>query len=142
LHAYLEGFGIELMANSDNVLRGGLTSKHIDLAELARVLTYRPADPQVRVPLAISAVENFYQTPTEEFALSVLNPAGATTYQAAASRNVEILLVTAGQAEIACSDKMPPLKLRQGDSVLIPAAAPAYRLYGDAQVFKSTVPQG
>ena len=44
LHAYLAGVGIEIMANSDNVLRGGLTPKHVDVAELMKVLDFRPGD--------------------------------------------------------------------------------------------------
>ena len=47
LHAYLSGAGVELMANSDNVLRGGLTSKHVDVAELLRVLDFTPHTPPV-----------------------------------------------------------------------------------------------
>ncbi len=47
LHAYLSGAGVELMANSDNVLRGGLTSKHVDVAELLRVLDFTPRTPPV-----------------------------------------------------------------------------------------------
>ena len=46
LHAYLSGAGVELMANSDNVLRGGLTSKHVDVAELLRVLDFTPRTPR------------------------------------------------------------------------------------------------
>jgi mannose-6-phosphate isomerase len=47
LHAYLSGAGVELMANSDNVLRGGLTSKHVDVPELLRVLDFTPVTPPV-----------------------------------------------------------------------------------------------
>jgi mannose-6-phosphate isomerase len=47
LHAYLSGVGVELMANSDNVLRGGLTSKYVDVPELLRVLDFRPVSPPV-----------------------------------------------------------------------------------------------
>ena len=41
LHAYLEGAGIELMANSDNVLRGGLTAKNVDVSELLNILSFK-----------------------------------------------------------------------------------------------------
>jgi mannose-6-phosphate isomerase len=44
LHAYLDGLGIELMANSDNVLRGGLTPKHVDVPELLKVVNFEERD--------------------------------------------------------------------------------------------------
>jgi mannose-6-phosphate isomerase len=50
LHAYVEGFGVELMANSDNVLRGGLSSKHVDLNELMRILYFHPFMPELLNP--------------------------------------------------------------------------------------------
>ena len=79
LHAYLSGTGIEIMANSDNVLRGGLTSKHIDVPELLRVLDFSPlARPVVTTspefppsaePADALEVER-YPTPAEEFHVS------------------------------------------------------------------------
>ena len=44
MHAYLHGLGFEVMANSDNVLRGGLTSKHVDVPELVSVVDFEPLD--------------------------------------------------------------------------------------------------
>lgn len=65
LHAYVHGMGVEIMANSDNVLRGGLTSKYVDVAELVRVLEFSSlADPVVR------ASNGVYPVPIDEFALS------------------------------------------------------------------------
>jgi mannose-6-phosphate isomerase len=141
LHAYLEGVGIELMANSDNVLRGGLTPKHIDIAELMQVLSYAPTEPQARVPITPSVTETIYATPAEEFRLAVLTPTESQPYQGSDRRNVEILLMTEGAADISNADGGPSLRLQKGDSVLIPAAAPAYRLYGRARIFKAAVPQ-
>jgi mannose-6-phosphate isomerase len=69
LHAYLHGAGVEIMAASDNVLRGGLTPKHVDVPELLRVLRFEVlADPVVRpVPVAPGVVT--WPTPVREFAL-------------------------------------------------------------------------
>ena len=50
MHAYLEGFGVEVMANSDNVLRGGLTEKHIDIAELEDIVVFEPITDPILVP--------------------------------------------------------------------------------------------
>jgi len=70
LHAYLRGFGVEVMANSDNVVRGGLTVKHIDVDELLTVLDFEPlADP--RVPRTeVEPAHWRYDTPSAPFVVS------------------------------------------------------------------------
>lgn len=71
LHAYLHGMAVELMANSDNVLRGGLTPKHIDVPELLRVLDFHPASLEKLMPEVRSlGAERIYLTPAPEFRLS------------------------------------------------------------------------
>jgi mannose-6-phosphate isomerase len=73
LHAYLRGIGLEVMANSDNVLRGGLTPKHVDVPELLRVLDFTPTtEEQLRPPTHRGGLSLTYDTPTDEFAVSVL----------------------------------------------------------------------
>jgi mannose-6-phosphate isomerase len=71
LHSYLQGMAMEVMANSDNVLRGGLTPKHVDVPELLRVLDFTPV-PDARVCTRRDGIELLYDTPTVEFAASVL----------------------------------------------------------------------
>jgi mannose-6-phosphate isomerase len=71
LHSYLRGVAMEVMANSDNVLRGGLTPKHVDVPELLRVLDFDPA-PEVRVPTRRDGIELVYETPAVEFAAAEL----------------------------------------------------------------------
>ncbi|MGB3605080.1 mannose-6-phosphate isomerase, class I [Gordonia sp. (in: high G+C Gram-positive bacteria)] len=71
LHAYLHGMAVELMANSDNVLRGGLTPKHIDVPELLRVLDFRPVTLEQLMPEVRGlGAERIYLTPAPEFRLS------------------------------------------------------------------------
>ena len=73
LHTYLHGVGIEVMANSDNVLRGGLTPKHVDVPELLRVLDFAPAsEATLRPKTSEDGLETVYQTPAPEFSVSVL----------------------------------------------------------------------
>jgi mannose-6-phosphate isomerase len=73
LHAYLRGVGLEVMANSDNVLRGGLTPKHVDVPELLRVLNFTPTtEAQLRADTHPDGLASFYDTPTAEFAASML----------------------------------------------------------------------
>ena len=71
LHSYLHGMAMEVMANSDNVLRGGLTPKHVDVPELLRVLDFHPVA-DARVATRHEGIELVYDTPTAEFAGSVL----------------------------------------------------------------------
>ena len=73
LHTYMHGLGIEVMANSDNVLRGGLTPKHVDVPELLRVLDFTPArEATLRPKTSTDGMETVYQTAAPEFSVSVL----------------------------------------------------------------------
>ena len=93
LHAYLSGAGVEVMANSDNVLRGGLTPKHVDVAELLRVLDFAAPAPPV-LPGTPEGAWVRYDTPAEEFLLRRLDAdAGEVPVPGGGPR---ILLCTAG----------------------------------------------
>ncbi len=70
LHAYLRGFGVEVMANSDNVVRGGLTVKHVDVEELLDVLDFEPLDQPVIRANEIERGEWHYHTPGTPFVVS------------------------------------------------------------------------
>ena len=70
LHAALQGTAVELQANSNNVLRGGLTVKHVDVPELLRVARFAPQEPSVLRPVPDASGESHYPTPAPEFALS------------------------------------------------------------------------
>ena len=141
LHSYLEGTGIEIMANSDNVIRGGLTPKHIDLSELLNVVDFEShAVERVRTEMR-SGVETVYLTPAAEFALSAIDLKGGDHFESRSKRNVEIMLCIHGKADL---QELTPggkrLTIDRGASVLIPAAAPAYRLTGSATLYRATVP--
>lgn len=139
LHAYLEGTGIELMASSDNVLRGGLTIKHVDVAGLAEVLSFHAGG----VPRATrraspeGAVE--YVTSAREFRLSRLELGASEARELAASAGPEILLVTRGSARV--SRGGASLTLGRGESALLPYGAEPVRIAADAAratVFRAT----
>lgn len=119
LHAYLEGTGIELMASSDNVLRGGLTPKHVDVNELLRVLDFTDGPPNV--------LRGEYVTPAPDFRLTRLQVNGALRLPAAA----QILLVTDGAVRVG------EHALRRGESLFIGADETA-TLSGRATVFRAT----
>ena len=85
LHSYLEGTNVELMANSDNVLRGGLTPKHVDLRELLATLDFRDGRPPILEGRASSETGREYETPAEEFALERIEIFQGIPYSGAGS---------------------------------------------------------
>lgn len=138
-HAYLEGAGLEIMANSDNVLRGGLTNKHIDKSELFNVLDFTPSETEKIKPKRIN-FEQVFESSAEEFMLSRIHlPDTGSIYRSSESRSVEIILCTDGFAEISASVNNQ-LTLSKGMSAFIPASAGMYTIRGESTVFKATVP--
>ncbi|WP_341393983.1 mannose-6-phosphate isomerase, class I [Arthrobacter sp. G119Y2] len=69
VHAYLSGLGIEVMASSDNVLRGGLTPKHVDVAELLKTVDFRPVSVPLLSPEHTQMGQELYRPPFGEFQL-------------------------------------------------------------------------
>jgi mannose-6-phosphate isomerase len=96
-HAYLSGLGVEIMANSDNVLRCGLTPKHVDVPELLRVVRFEPADPGILRPEASPDGEEVYDTPADEFRLSRFALARDAAPRDLTAATPQILLCTAGR---------------------------------------------
>ncbi len=129
LHAYLRGTGIEIMANSDNVLRGGLTSKNVDVEELTSILQWGMAKPDIQEFSADDKLVN-YKIPIEEFSLQKLNLKGQETLSA--NRPI-MLLVINGQAELSCGEEA--LQINKGESVFITGEAQVVVIKGNAQVF-------
>ena len=140
LHAYLEGVGIELMANSDNVLRGGLTPKHIDVNELMRILSFDEKKVDILLPEPKSDGAGVYRTPAREFELTVISLKNGDTYQSPKARNVEIFLCTAGRLRIIHADSVEALHFSKGQSILIPAAASGYVIKGQGTIYRASVP--
>jgi mannose-6-phosphate isomerase len=140
LHAYLEGTAIELMASSDNVMRGGLTEKYIDVPELISTLTFIPQSVQILKPRPISSSETVYDGKTEDFMLSSIRVDRNTGHESSVNRNVEILMCTKGRAVIRWQASSGEIKVTGGESVLIPAAVIKYDIEGDAVFYKASVP--
>lgn len=131
-HAYLSGLGVEIMANSDNVLRCGLTPKHVDVPELLRVVRFEPADPGVLRPEASPSGEEVYDTPIDEFRLSRLVRAEGAAPTDLTAATPQILLATAGRP------KAGEITLSPGESVFVPAGEPV-ELTEAGTVFRATV---
>ncbi|MER5857566.1 mannose-6-phosphate isomerase, class I [Streptomyces sp900105245] len=131
-HAYLNGLGVEIMANSDNVLRCGLTPKHVDVPELLRVVRFEPSDAGVLRPEASPDDEEVYETPIDEFRLSrFVLPEGGTAHDVTRD-TPQILLCTAGSVRAGEHELSP------GRSVFVPAGEKA-EISGTGTVFRATV---
>jgi mannose-6-phosphate isomerase len=120
LHAYLEGVNVELMANSDNVLRGGLTPKHVDVPELLRILRFSDGPAEIIPGRKISVGEIVYPTRAAEFELSRIELTNRQSYQSRKRMGPDILVVVNGQAT--AHTRNQSLSLKAGESFLAPPA--------------------
>ena len=140
LHAYLEGTGLELMASSDNVLRGGLTPKHIDVPELLKILDFQYHEVEILRPERQKTGEHLYPKVSDDFILSVISLDKGGFYESPQRRNVEIMICMTGHAQVTDLGSEEIMELSKGTSVIIPAAVKQYRLEGEFTVYKATVP--
>jgi mannose-6-phosphate isomerase len=132
LHAYLCGAGVEVMASSDNVLRGGLTTKHVDLAALIEVLDFTDGKvPVIRPVLGPGGLR--YPVPIEDFSLTRVqvdvDPGVLTT------SGPQVVLCTEGTGVLTGPDG--EVVLEQGQSAFVPAGEPV-TARGPAVLYRST----
>ena len=134
-HAYLEGQNIELMANSDNVLRGGLTPKHVDVPELMKHTLFESVVPDIMKGNPGAGGEVVYPCPVPDFGLSKIELKAGEAYQAT-SFSLEILLVTEGSVLV---NQFMVLKKGEAAAIL---AETQYSLTatGNCTIFKAFVP--
>ncbi len=147
LHAYLRGSALEIMASSDNVLRGGLTSKYIDREELRRVLRFEHTDVKIIDPEVVDRTSRVYRTPVPEFELwrhntpSLPAPthlggdAGAVILEA--NDTPEILLSLDGYSDLRFEDHV--LRLEPGESAFVTADTGRYNVSGSATLYRARV---
>lgn len=134
LHAYLEGQNIELMANSDNVLRGGLTTKHVDVPELLQHIHFVPTYPKLIEEKALNAYEINYPCPIQDFGLSKISIPKGESY-IIQSNSLEILLLMEGEVSI---DGVP---LVNCESLLVlPGKIIEIRAEKASNIFRAYVP--
>jgi phosphomannomutase len=141
LHAYLEGTNVELMANSDNVLRGGLTPKSVDTGELLRIVSYAEGRPPVLTGRETGQGERIYATPAEEFVLERLELVANRTLPSGVGHGAQCLIVIEGSARVMSAQR--ELDLDKGSTVLAPAGIP-YKLRAGprrALLFRAGVPR-
>jgi len=128
IHAYLGGLGIELMAASDNVLRGGLTPKHVDVPELLSVLDFS-ARPVPYLPQTHrSDTVRVYQPPVRDFQLTVVDGDGSLEIPSAA-----IMICTTGEFSVTGAEGST--SLTRGESVFVSADEDMLQIRGTGQLF-------
>jgi mannose-6-phosphate isomerase len=123
LHAYLRGTGVEIMAASDNVLRGGLTPKHVDVPELLRVLRFEPLADPVRRPVPVAPGVVTWPVPVAELALHRVRLADGVARAGPARPGPRTVLCLAG--EVRADDGAGPVTLRPGEAAFAPAGGAA-----------------
>jgi mannose-6-phosphate isomerase len=138
LHAYLQGTALEVMANSDNVLRGGLTPKNVDLPALLAILSFDARPVEVRRGQAEPANQRVFRTEAREFELALVSVEPETPFTPEPGRGVEILLGLEGTCALGTGDLERPLG--PGQAVFVPAATPGYTVKGRGRFARASVP--
>jgi mannose-6-phosphate isomerase len=100
IHAYLEGVGIELMSASDNVLRGGLTPKHVDVPELLKVLDFRPLPVPYLEPERPQPGVAVFRPPVPDFELTVVSVDAASAGVTVPLTGPAVALCTSGAVTV------------------------------------------
>lgn len=133
-HAYLEGQTMELMANSDNVLRGGLTPKHIDIPELIKHTTFEGIVPNIMKGVDLGNGEKNYPCPVPDFGISKIE---LSAKQALKSTSASLEIITVMEGELQVNN----LLLKKGENCAI-LSGETYRLStpGNVLAYKAFVP--
>jgi mannose-6-phosphate isomerase len=142
LHAYLEGAGVELMADSDNVLRAGLTAKHTDLIELLKIVRFSHEPVNILRPEKKRGWAWAYPSESREFSLSMIALRKGSSYASPKRRSLEILISVKGRAKITDLGTGQSLALNRGVSVVVPAIVDQYSIKGTGEIYKASVPLG
>ncbi|WP_456826039.1 mannose-6-phosphate isomerase, class I [Cellulomonas sp. P5_E12] len=138
VHAYLRGVGIEIMANSDNVLRAGLTSKHVDTDELLSNVDYVAAPPIRIAPERVFTSTRIFYAPVDDFELSVsrLSDDGPTRIP---GRGPRVVLCLEGEVAVS-TERDGTFVLTRGQSVFVSAADGGLTANGDGVIVQADVP--
>ena len=139
LHAYLAGVGVELMAASDNVLRGGLTGKHVDVPELLRLLRFEPAPPPIADPVPVTGGLESYPSllpGVSEFAMSVARIGGPHRRVELTADGPRVLLCLSGR--VIADDGEGEVALGPGEAAFVPAEHRTVRLTGYGELYQAT----
>lgn len=138
MHAHLRGTGVEVMANSDNVIRGGLTPKHVDVSELIKVVDFDPTVPQLTHPQSVGHGVEHYPTDCPEFDVWRLTSTAATDeVTLPGNGSARVLLAISGTLRL--NSPTGSLDLARGQSAFLAAAENAVTLSGEGVAFVTAV---
>lgn len=138
LHAYVKGFAVEVMATSDNVLRGGLTPKHIDLPELLNIVNFAAAPVRLAPTEARGPLETAYVTDSPQFRFSTIEVRAHASYCARPRVGPEMLLCLEGNLDLVGARRQQ-LELSRGQCALISANEDVYCVAGAARAARVQV---
>ncbi|HIZ34937.1 MAG TPA: mannose-6-phosphate isomerase, class I [Candidatus Ruania gallistercoris] len=137
VHAYLSGFGVEVMANSDNVLRAGLTEKHVDIPELLATVDSVAAPPIRIAPELLTEATGVFYAPVDDFELSLTRLADDPGRRLP-GRGPRVLLVLAGQVQVTTADESRTLG--RGQAVFVAADEGELQVAGTGTLVQADVP--
>ena len=138
LHAYLEGQNVEIMANSDNVLRGGLTPKHVDVAELMKHVLFEPVEPNIIHGKQINEAEKIFPTPAPDFELSRISIEAGKSYPLKIV-SADIFIVLNGSVE--AGNGSGNYTFNKGEAfVAVNNAAITIKALSGAEIYRASVP--
>ncbi|MFF2273352.1 mannose-6-phosphate isomerase, class I [Agromyces sp. NPDC058136] len=139
IHAYLDGLGIELMAASDNVLRGGLTPKHIDVDELVDVLDFTPGPPPRLEPVEVAPGVQSFSPGVPDFALHRVESAGDGEERRIALAGPAIVLAERAAIELRGDASSGPVRLARGEAVFVTPDERELVIAGDGVAWVASV---
>ncbi|WP_152191580.1 mannose-6-phosphate isomerase, class I [Georgenia satyanarayanai] len=141
VHAYLSGIGVEVMASSDNVLRAGLTSKHVDVGEVLDCVDYVAAPPIRVAPEVFHGATRVFYAPVDDFELSVTTLADGDCADGARplpGRGPRMLVCIEGEVEVAAASGGLPL--RRGQAAFVRADDGPLTVRGAGTLVQADVP--
>lgn len=139
-HAYLEGQNVEIMANSDNVLRGGLTPKHIDVDELLKHVVCTPTTVRIMEGNGVAGTEVLYACPVPDFQLGQFT-LNKTQTARVSPLTAEILLLLSGSVLAEAGGKQVTLKAGEPAAIAFPGQHVILTALEDSVIFRASVPE-
>jgi mannose-6-phosphate isomerase len=139
LHAYLRGTGVELMAASDNVLRGGLTPKRVDVEELLRVLVFEVLDDPILPATPVAPGVQTWAVPVRDFVLYAVDLDGSRPPTEVPAEGARIVVVVSGDVFVGESVDGTPVDVPAGNAAYAPASAGRIKLAGMGKAFVAAV---
>lgn len=138
VHAYLSGVAVEIMAASDNVLRAGLTHKHVDVPELLAVLNSSASPPTRIAPERVNAAVSTFYAPVDDFELSEIRLRDANTRVRVRGIGPRTVLCLRGAAQLEAGGRVR--SVIAGQAVFVPASDGQLTMRGIGHLVQAAVP--